>query len=794
MASEPLLMPSEELSPSLAIEKHVLCGTDDLTVFTNGTHVVLNVDGTANLVPRDRDSARVHTKVLSEYKWASEECYKGRILAAHKNFVAYRLFNESTGEAVRVLERLTSRRHLIKSFKHPTADLQWAAHAPLLAVLDINANIYVYHVDENCLVTKYLNIIRRANAVPASLTPRLTWCPYIPDVEDPHEEVHLVAVYFGCTVDVLSLSSVKSALQSEEVTLEQCELIPDGRMTLPIDDENTDVQAVCLSPDATAVAVAHDNGIVTFFILESEGTKFAHRWQPEHGRRIQNLVFLDNIDNTETPEQFWKYAITSSDDGKRINMYDTENWHCIARIIFEPSDRITKLALGMDPTARFIFLTDYDAANIYCIEITYAGNVPRFAACTEVTFCHPLVNAVSLSLAEQSQQDISLDDDDDTKTSLVAAFVALSQRSLLFLEIDLEIASSLQNGDESKAECLFTRPIAVEGSAANGNGAGEDVKEEQSMEAVRRDLMALKGNLEQQSDYFERRMQEESNRTNSVLEQMREDFVSRDERLCLKLESLITENRSATVESLQTSLDVKMNDVLLGLKEVVSESLQLHAQQPVPSVDHQEVADEVKKSVQEALYTVIVPHTERIVRQMFNELNEIFRKGLQEYLDELRVLCTMAVNGRVANSETDDPVTSELLADVNEGRYADAFEKALGLKTSSLLFVCSKVDPELLGTEKAWLPQHILLCMLNQIAADLNSETDLKLRYIENALMALDTKDGAIVSSYSHVLSRIQSAVTAYQAKCKIDRYKRRARIILQIISGLRQHNPGSSC
>lgn len=58
---------------------------------------------------------------------------------------------------------------------------------------------------------------------------------------------------------------------------------------------------MCLSPDATAIAIAHDNGTVTFFILENEGTKFAHRWQPEHGRRIQSLVFLDNVDNTETP-------------------------------------------------------------------------------------------------------------------------------------------------------------------------------------------------------------------------------------------------------------------------------------------------------------------------------------------------------------------------------------------------------------------------------------------------------------------------------------------------------------
>lgn len=61
--------------------------------------------------------------------------------------------------------------------------------------------------------------------------------------------------------------------------------------------------------------------------------------------------------------------------------------------------------------------------------------------------------------------DFSLDDDDDTKSGLVATFVALSQRSLLHLEIDLETAYSQQNVDESiqetKIESTFQRAISV---------------------------------------------------------------------------------------------------------------------------------------------------------------------------------------------------------------------------------------------------------------------------------------------------------------------------------------------
>lgn len=89
------------------------CGNDFLR-FEKGISILLNVESAEDLAERERDSARVHTQILSEYKWASEGSYRGRTLAVHNNLIAYRLFNETTGEVVRVLERSTSKRHLIK--------------------------------------------------------------------------------------------------------------------------------------------------------------------------------------------------------------------------------------------------------------------------------------------------------------------------------------------------------------------------------------------------------------------------------------------------------------------------------------------------------------------------------------------------------------------------------------------------------------------------------------------------------------------------------------------------------
>lgn len=85
----------------------------------------------------------------------------------------------------------------------------------------------------------------------------------------------------------------------------------------------------------------------------------------------------------------------------------------------------------------------------------------------------------------------------------------------------------------------------------------------------------------------------------------------------------------------------------------------------------------MKRNVQEALYTVIVPETERVVTQMFTELNEVFRKGLQEYLEQLSLMCNKNAIKIARDNSSEGFIPSDLAADINEGRYAAAFEKVM---------------------------------------------------------------------------------------------------------------------
>jgi ribosomal protein L18 len=111
-----------------------------VVAFAAGRNVVLQVCEDEGR--RERDSAHANSQSLAEYKWEHKTAYKGRILSTGSKVLAYRLFNETTGQAIRVMERETRARRLIKDFRSDPVDLLWANHAPLLAVADTKGNVY----------------------------------------------------------------------------------------------------------------------------------------------------------------------------------------------------------------------------------------------------------------------------------------------------------------------------------------------------------------------------------------------------------------------------------------------------------------------------------------------------------------------------------------------------------------------------------------------------------------------------------------------------------------------------
>lgn len=117
--------------------------------FVSGRNVVITVEQNENEV-QTHDSAKAKSVNIADYKYDSKNTYNSRILSIREGVLAYRFYNTKIGESVRVMNLETRNRHLIKGFLHAAVDIQWALHATLLAIIDKQANLYVYTIDEKC--------------------------------------------------------------------------------------------------------------------------------------------------------------------------------------------------------------------------------------------------------------------------------------------------------------------------------------------------------------------------------------------------------------------------------------------------------------------------------------------------------------------------------------------------------------------------------------------------------------------------------------------------------------------
>lgn len=76
---------------------------------------------------------------------------------------------------------------------------------------------------------------------------------------------------------------------------------------------------------------------------------------------------------------------------------------------------------------------------MFAFELSNVNGIPHFATVTMIAFFNPLYIAVPVRVEDNlDATGLSLDDDEESNTSLTALFVAISPRSLLEIRVDLE--------------------------------------------------------------------------------------------------------------------------------------------------------------------------------------------------------------------------------------------------------------------------------------------------------------------------------------------------------------------
>jgi len=208
----------------------------------------------------------------------------------------------------------------------------------------------------------------------------------------------------------------------------------------------------------------------------------------------------------------------------------------------------------------------------------------------------------------------------------------------------------------------------------------------------------------------------------------------------------------------------------------------------------------IHASFKDALTATLVPAFEKSSQNMFVQLSSTFNKGLKEYESQLKthvnkqldpvvkdlkdkrainemekkLVSTIktelrAVNNRsaaspnVASSSPSGPeVQAQIKTKLHEGKVNDAFRLALAAQNLAILVTtCEMVNPDqILNQIPCPLSQEVLLCLIQQLAHNLESNTDLKLRYLEQAIPNLEpSKDPNVMTTLQQTIPTTMSTV-----------------------------------
>ncbi|KAF6287959.1 enhancer of mRNA decapping 4 [Rhinolophus ferrumequinum] len=175
------------------------------------------------------------------------------------------------------------------------------------------------------------------------------------------------------------------------------------------------------------------------------------------------------------------------------------------------------------------------------------------------------------------------------------------------------------------------------------------------------------------------------------------------------------------------------------------------------------VSSSVRAEVQHQLHVAVGSLQESILAQV----QRIVKGEVSVALKEQQAAVTSSIM-QAMRSAAGTPVPTALLDCqaqqahilqlLQQGHLNQAFQQALTAADLNLvLYVCETVDPgQVFGQPPCPLSQPVLLSLIQQLASDLGTRTDLKLSYLEEAVMHLDHSDPITRDHMGSVMAQVR--------------------------------------
>uniref|UniRef100_A0A671PEV4 Enhancer of mRNA-decapping protein 4-like n=1 Tax=Sinocyclocheilus anshuiensis TaxID=1608454 RepID=A0A671PEV4_9TELE len=420
------------------------------------------------------------------------------------------------------------------------------------------------------------------------------------------------------------------------------------------------------------------------------------------------------------------------------------------------------------------------------------------------------------------------------------------------------------------------------------------------MDAVQSSIMAhiehaMLAQQEQEQRRMERILAEGQSRNQQLQDQLVQQLVQTlNNSLCNRLDKVLREEMKKTVpQSISKSLEpvtsqmsctiaAKLTAVEVTLKENVTKVVKSkNTTDAIGRAAAEAMQGPIQSAYKETFQSIVLPVFERGCQSMFQQINDSFKQGTHEYIQQLE---THIKNRKQRDQDARDPVigqlqqmidtlqnsqdqlattvTASVCSDVQhqlhmivgnlqdsiltqvqrivkgevslamkeqqaavtssimqamrsaagtpvpsahldyqaqqasilqllqQGQLNEAFQLALSAADLNLvLYVCETIDSQqVFGQQPCPLHQAVLLSLIQQLSTNLNTRTELKISYLEDAVMNLDHGDPVTRDHMSAVLSQVRQKLLHFLQQDAHSPLSKRARRLMMMLQGLVNH------
>ncbi|GMF27216.1 unnamed protein product [Phytophthora lilii] len=224
----------------------------------------------------------------------------------------------------------------------------------------------------------------------------------------------------------------------------------------------------------------------------------------------------------------------------------------------------------------------------------------------------------------------------------------------------------------------------------------------------------------------------------------------------------------------------------------------------------EDVRQPVRESFRECFQDILIPSFQAATQKMFKQINDTFVQGTRSAFESSGQSTS---NAKVASQleqltkvvEGLSRQVEQLSSSVNAGGinvalvpvakspeelqleaqkdtvldylarndWEEAFKFALGAQSVNLVaFTCQQCDPRLvLSSRPPKLSQMLILCLVQQLGADLADDLETKLNWLRESLLVMDVRDQSIAGFVTSVLQELQTGLNSVPAQFRDSQY-----------------------